>query len=266
VKPLSRTIQAVWLLLACAAGACRPAPEPGGTARVELRVAAAADLNVAIDELSARFSATHPIAVSASYGSSGTFFSQLLNGAPFDVFLSADVDYPHRLVERQLTDGGEFRYAIGRLVAWTSHDALLAGDRFDLASLADRGIARVAIANPEHAPYGRAAVAALRSAGVYEAVQPKLVYGENVAQALQFAQSGAADVGVVAMSLVGSPNLDGSGRWREVPAASYPRLEQAGVILRAARNAGAARAFRDYLLGRDGRDVLKRHGFALPEP
>lgn len=258
--------QAFFVLLACIVGACRPAPGSAGAQRVEVRVAAAADLNVAIADLSARFSAAHPIAVSASYGSSGTFFSQLLNGAPFDIFLSADVDYPHRLVERNLTDGPEFRYAIGRLVAWTSRDTLLAGDRFNLASLADAGIARVAIANPEHAPYGRAAVAALRSAGVYDAVQPKLVYGENVAQALQFAQSGAADVGLVAMSLVSSPNLEGAGRWREVPAASYPRLEQAGAILRAGRNVAAARAFRDYLLGPEGRDVLKRHGFALPEP
>jgi molybdate transport system substrate-binding protein len=254
------------VLLACALGACRPAHEPGKPPRVEVRVAAAADLNVAIADLSARFSARHPIDVAASYGSSGTFFAQLLNGAPFDIFLSADVEYPRRLVERHVTDGGEFRYAIGRLVAWTSRDALFAREGFDLASLADRQIARVAIANPEHAPYGRAAVAALRSAGVYDAVQPKLVYGENVAQALQFAQSGAADVGLVALSLVNSPNLEGAGRWREVPAERYPRLEQAGVILRSARDAAAARAFRDYLLGAEGRDVLKRHGFAVPEP
>jgi molybdate transport system substrate-binding protein len=123
----------------------------------------------------------------------------------------------------------------------------------------------VAIANPQHAPYGRAAVAAMQAAGVYAAVQPKLVFGENVEQALQFVQSGAADAGIVALSLALAPPLKTQGRYVEVPLSSYPRLTQGGVILQGAADVESARAFQAFLIGDEGRAILKRYGFFLPE-
>jgi molybdate transport system substrate-binding protein len=132
-----------------------------------------------------------------------------------------------------------------------------------LQSLKQVSIAHVAIANPEHAPYGRAAVAAMQAAGVYDAAQPKLVLGENVAQAMQFVQSGAADVGLVAMSLALAPAVKGKGRLFEVPPNSYPRLEQGGTILKWAADVDAARALRGFLLSADGQAILKQYGFSL---
>jgi molybdate transport system substrate-binding protein len=124
----------------------------------------------------------------------------------------------------------------------------------------------VAIANPEHAPYGRAAVAAMKTAGVYDAVRAKLVFGENVGQALQFAQSGAADAAIVALSLVAAPTGARNGRWFDIPLADYPRVVQGGVIMRAAADLDSARAFRAFLIGQDGRAILQQYGFSPPEP
>jgi molybdate transport system substrate-binding protein len=254
----------VLLWIAGVAGvACGGGPPP--TARRQVRVAAAADLNVALGDLIARFSASHEVDVSVSYGSSGTFYSQLVNHAPFDLFFSADVEYPRQLAAQGLVlDGSEFVYATGRLVVWVPAASSLDPAR-GLAALAGAPIAHLAIANPAHAPYGRAAVAALRTAGVYDALQPKLVFGENVAQALQFVQTGAADAGIVALSLALAPALKDTGRFAELPAGSYPRIEQGGAILKAAGDAAAARAFRAYVLGSEGRAILTQYGFSLPE-
>src|SRR5205085_7290504 len=166
-----------------------------------VRIAAAADLRFALDELTVAFERAHPaVALSVSYGSSGSFFAQLLNRAPFDVFLSADVDYPRQLAARGLTlPGGEFTYAVGHIVLWTPAGAPVDVAQSGMKVLVDPRVGHIAIANPEYAPYGRAAVAAMRTDGVYERVAAKLVFGENVSQALQFVQSRAADVGVVAV-------------------------------------------------------------------
>jgi len=255
-----------WILAAwCAAAAACGGADRGARPGRQVRVAAASDLSVALGELTARLTAVRGIEAAVSYGSSGVLFSQLSNGAPFDVFLSADEDYPRRLVERGLTAGGPFAYGVGRLVIWTSDPSKVDVQRRGLRSLADAAVRHVAIANPQHAPYGRAAVAALRAAGVYDAVEPRLVYGENVAQALQFVQSGSADAGLVALALALAPGARDQGTWVEVPAPDYPPLRQAGVIMNSAADAGAAEAFRDFLLGADGRAILERHGFAAPE-
>lgn len=230
-----------------------------------MRVAAAADLNVALGDLIARFSGSHEVNVSVSYGSSGNFYAQLLNGAPFDLFLSADVSYPRQLAAHGLiVDGSEFVYGVGRLVLWAPAASAIDLSR-GLEALAAPAVAHVAIANPDHAPYGRAAIAALQSAGIYDRVRPKLVFGENVAQALQFVQTGAADAGIVALSLAASPALAGKGRVAELPPDSYPRIEQGGGILKSAADLDAARAFRAYLLGSEGRAILRQYGFSLPE-
>lgn len=255
-------------LAACAAPAVPEPPPPaeaGETVR-EVRIAAASDLKFALDEIVARVGETHPeIEVSTTYGSSGTFLSQILNGAPFDLYLSADLAYPQELVAQGLADEEDlFPYAVGRLVLWAGD-----GGRVDpgdgLAALAAPDVRRVAIANPEHAPYGVAAVEALRSAGVLDEVEPKLVLGENVAQAAEFVQSGNADAGVVALSLVQSDPLREVGSWTEVPLDAYPRLDQGGVVLASARDPEAARVVRDAMLGPDGTAILERYGFSLPD-
>jgi molybdate transport system substrate-binding protein len=252
---------AVALVIALASVACGRAEAPQRT----VRVAAAADLRFALDELTGAFRRAHPdLAVSISYGSSGNFYSQLSNGAPFDVFLSADVAYPRQLAARDLiVPGSEFTYGTGQIVVWVPAASAIDVEHLGLRALAAQSVEHVAIANPAHAPYGRAAEAALRSAGVYDAVKQKLVLGESVSQALQFVQSGAADAGVVALSLAVSPTA-GHGRYAAVPLDLYPRMEQGGVVMRAAADRDAAMAFRAFMLGASARAVLKRFGFTMP--
>lgn len=246
------------------------ATSPGASSNVRghVLVAAAADLRFALDELVATWRSAHPkIEVEPVYGSSGNLLAQVRQGAPFDVFLSADADYPRELERAGLAEAGATRlYAIGRLVVWVPATSTLDVERRGLEVLTDPSVERVAIANPEHAPYGRAAVAAMESAGVYAAVEPKLVLGENVSQAAQFVESGNADAGVIALSLALAPTLRERGRYALVPLDAYPRVEQGVVVLDAAADPVAARAFVDFVLGPDGRMVLDRFGFLLPEP
>ncbi|MBM3774080.1 MAG: molybdate ABC transporter substrate-binding protein [Acidobacteria bacterium] len=241
-------------LLALLLAACAPGP-----AGAELAVAAASDLKPAMDRLGAAFRRDHPeIRLRVTFGSSGNFYAQLLQQAPFDVFLSADSFYPRKLAEKGLAlPASEFTYAIGRLAVWLPAASPAAG----LGALAQPGVRRIAIANPAHAPYGRAAEAALRHFGLYTAVQPRLVYGENVAQAMHFARSGSAQAAIVALSLT----LGAGGETREIPQQAYPRLEQGGLILKWTRQPAAARAFRAFLLSQGGRAILAQSGFFLPE-
>jgi molybdate transport system substrate-binding protein len=237
---------AICAALLCAG--CGHGGEPG-----QLTVAAAADLQFALPEIARDFRGAHPeTAVRINYGSSGNFYSQIRNGAPFDLFLSADIEYPHRLIAEGVGERDSFFiYATGRIVVWGR------GDR-----LVPLGSARhIAIANPQHAPYGRAAEAALRSMGLYDSVENKLVLGENVMQTLAFVQSGAADVGIIALSLASAPPLRGQGSYWEIPAADYPKIEQGGMIVRPSR---AARRFRAFLLAPEARSVLARYGFYPP--
>ncbi len=230
----------------------RPIPEP------TIRVAAAADLQFALDELIEEFQRRHPqITVKISYGSSGSFFAQLAQRAPFDMFFSADMDYPQRLREQGLALP-EFLYAVGRIVLWGNSEALGIGAVFEPA------VKKIALANPQHAPYGRAAQAALKSLGVYDAVREKLVFGENVVQAAQFVQAGVAQLGIIALSLALAPPLRERGRFWEFPIESYPRLEQGGVILRRARDRASAELLKAFVLSDQGRAILKNYGFFLP--
>jgi molybdate transport system substrate-binding protein len=231
-----------------------------------VRVAAAADLKFAFEDLTKAFRTKHAdIVVLSTYGASGEFFAQLSNGAPFDLFLSADVTYPRKLIEQgQGVKDSEFIYAIGHLVVWLPKASTLDLDKRGLAALADPAVRKIAIANPRHAPYGRAAEAALKHTGVYEQIKDRLVFGENVAQAAQFAESGAADVGLIALSLALAPPLRDRGRHWDVPADAYPRLEQGGVILKGAKDMAAAQALRDFLTSDEGRAVLDKFGFRRP--
>lgn len=242
------------------------AQPPATTAPVrEVRIAAAADLKFALDAVfSATASSLRGIRPVVTWGSSGSFYAQIENGAPFDLFLSADSDYPRRLAEKGLADGEPFFYAVGRIALWIPASSTLDLGTQGLRALLDPSVRRVAIANPRHAPYGRAAEAAMRSLGVYEGAKEKLVLGENVAQAAQFVQSGAADAGVIALSLALAPPMRSAGRHVEAPPGSYPRMDQAGIVLKGARDPAAARALRDALLGAPGRLVLQEWGFFPP--
>lgn len=234
-----------------------------GSPQGSLVVAAAADLQAAMPALVRAFEAKHPgVHVDVVTGSSGTFFAQLQRGAPFDVFLSADVDYVDRLVAAGLADAGSrFVYGNGRLVLYAHDAALLAARRIDV--VADPRVVKLALANPRHAPYGRAAVAALQSLGLYDAARAKFVFGENVAQTTQFVDSGAADAGFTALALALSPALAGRGAWIEVPPTAYPPIVQGGCVLKAAAHADTAHAFRAFLLGDEARALLSRAGFVV---
>ncbi len=245
---------ATLLLLALFGAGCASHP-----AAQKITIAAAADLNFAMPEIARQFrAARRAVEWEIAYGSSGNFFAQISNGAPFDVFLSADVEYPRKLAAAGVGMGNSvFTYAVGRLVVWVP-----AASPLDPATaLGEPAVKHVAIANPQHAPYGRAAQAALRSLGLYASVEPKLVFGENIAQTLQFVESGAADAGIVALSLALAPAERARGRYWEIPLDAYPRMEQGGIIL---KDSQPAREFRAFLLSAGGRRILKQYGFFVP--
>ena len=231
----------------------------------QFSIAAAADLEFALDDLVKEFEAKYPATkVNVTYGSSGNFFAQFQSGAPFDVFFSADAAYPRKLAEKGLAADDVFLYAIGRIVLWVPEGSPVDMDKLGIKALLEPSVHKIAVANPEHAPYGRAAVAAMKALKVYDQVASRLVYGENIAQTAQFVESGAADVGILALSLAVAPEMRDAGRFWKVPLDAYPAIEQGGVILKSSKNIEMARAFRDFVLGDRGREVLERHGFSLP--
>jgi molybdate transport system substrate-binding protein len=235
------------------------------SAPTELSIAAAADLKFALDDLVKEFQGKYPTTkVNVTYGSSGNFFAQFQSGAPFDLFFSADITYPQKLAEKGLAADDVFLYAIGRIVVWVPKDSPVAVHQLGIKALLEPSIRKIAVANPEHAPYGRAAVAAMKALSVYDQVASRLVYGENIAQTAQFVQSGAAGIGILALSLAVAPQLRDAGRFWQVPLDAYPRLEQGGIILKSSRNLEMARAFRNFVLSDDGREVLEHYGFYLP--
>src|SRR5260370_31603449 len=190
----------------------------------QIRVAAAADLKFAMGELSENFENNMRTKVDVTYGSSGNFFSQVQNGAPFDLFFSADIEYPRKLEAAGLAEQGTlYEYAVGRIVIWMPANAKVDVTKQGWNALLDSSVEKIAIANPDHAPYGRAAVAALQKAGIYESRKAKLVYGGNISQAAQFVQSGNAQAGIVGKSVGGSPGMRGGERW-EVSAGMAPGL------------------------------------------
>jgi molybdate transport system substrate-binding protein len=230
-----------------------------------LTVAAASDLQSALPAIASQFEKETGQRVRLTFGSSGNFFTQIQNGAPFDVFLSADIDYPRRLEASNLAERGSlYEYATGRLVLWTRKDSGIDLGR-SLAVLVDARVRRIAIANPEHAPYGKAAVAALRHEGLHERVREKFVLGENISQAAQFADSGGADVGLLALSLALAPALKSSGTYTDVPQSWHPPIEQGAVILASSRQKVLARQFLDHLKKPDAAKILQAYGFGVPQ-
>jgi molybdate transport system substrate-binding protein len=243
------------------AGALRAA---GATGRVS--VAAASNLIFALDALNAAFRHTHPeIALTVSTGASGSLFAQIKNGAPFDVFLSADTDYPQRLVAEKLGEAGTLRtFATGRLVLWTTRPDL---DVTNIAAaVRSPTLKKLALAQPKSAPYGRAAQAALEHLGVWGAVEPRIVYGENISQTAQFVETGNADAGFVAMSLIASGTLAGKGSWSEVSPRFYSgvSLDHALVITRRGASSPAAKRYVEFLATEPAREILRRFGYHVP--
>jgi molybdate transport system substrate-binding protein len=245
------------LLLAAAPAAARGGPPP------TLLVAAASDLRQALPELAAAHEKAGGAHVEATFGSSGKLFAQVVNGAPYDAYFGADAAYARKLEdEGHGVPGTRFAYGVGRLVMWAPKGGVDVTRGWP--ALADPRVTRIALANPAHAPYGRAAEAALRHAGVYEAARPKLVLGENASQAAQFAASGAAQVGLVPLALVDAPGMAGGRRW-VVPPASYPALVQEAVVLKRSKAQAEARAFFTFVRSPAGRKILAARGFA-PAP
>jgi molybdate transport system substrate-binding protein len=229
----------------------------------QLRIAAASDLKFALDDIVAAFNREHANAhVTVTTGSSGNFFAQLSNKAPFDLFLSADIEYARRLVdEGHGAPGSAFPYARGHIVLWTLKDSPRDIEHEGFALLNKANVKSIAVANPKTAPYGRAAVESLRKLGVYEAVEAKLVQGDSVSHAAQMVESGAADVGIIAMSLAVSPALREKGKYWQIPADAYQPILQGGAILSWAEDAALAGEFRDFLLSAQGASILKGFGF-----
>jgi molybdate transport system substrate-binding protein len=230
----------------------------------EIKVAAAADLTFAFQDAAAKFQKETSNTVRLSYGSSGNFFSQIKNGAPYDIFFSADVDYPKKLEAEGLAEPGSlYEYAAGKIVIWVAVNSKLAIDH-GLPILLEPGIHKIAIANPQHAPYGRAALAALRHSGIYDRIKSKLVLGENISQTAQFVESGNADVGILALSLAVAPAMKARGLYFEIPSDEYPPIIQGAVILKAAHHKDAAQQFLNFLKQPAGVALMESYGFALP--
>ncbi len=231
----------------------------------EITIAAAADLHFAFKELIPRYEQATGTQVKLSLGSSGNFFAQIQHGAPFDLYFSADISYPQKLEEAGLTVPRSLtRYAIGRIVLWTRHDSPLTVTE-GLQTLRQPSIRKIAIANPKHAPYGRAAVAAMKHFNIYDHAKDRLVLGENVSQAAQFVESGAADIGIIALSLALAPALKDKGTYWEIPSEAYPPLEQGVVILRSSKRHERAEQFIEFLKSQPGQAIMTRYGFDVPE-
>ena len=238
-------------------------PAPAGAAD-EITVAAAADLTFAFKDVAANFQAQTGDTVRLSFGSSGNFFSQIQNGAPFDLFFSADISYAQKLEAAGLAEPGSLcQYAVGKIVLWVPADSKL-DVSMGLKVLSDPAIHKIAIANPEHAPYGRAAKAALEHEGVYDQVKDKIVLGENISQTAQFVQSGNAEIGIIALSLALAPTMKDKGKYFEIPAEDYPAIEQAAVVLKSSKKKDLAKKFVSFLKQPEATQIMQRYGFVVP--
>ncbi len=233
------------------------------TAHAEkITVAAAADLKFAMDEIVVSFNKNHSgNEVQVVYGSSGKFHTQIQQAAPYDLFFSADIAFARELVKQGLAASDVKPYAIGRIVLWSSE---MDAAKMTLANLADPKIIKIAIANPKHAPYGKRAEEALRSAGLWDKVQAKLVYGENISQTAQYVMSGNAQAGIIALSLVLNPELSKKGGYYLIPGSLHNPLEQGFIITRMGADKPLAKKFADFMDSKQARSIMTKYGFVLP--
>lgn len=240
-------------------------PATCGAVADEIAVAAAADLNYALKDLAHRYETATGNKVTLSFGASGNLYSQIQSGAPFDLFFSADEDYPSKLANAGAADASSLRiYAVGHLVLWVPNNSPFDPQTLKMDLLTQTAVEKIAIANPQHAPYGRAAISALEHYGLRDKVAGELVFGENISQAAQFVQSGNAQAGLLALSLAESPAMESAGRFWELPTDTYPELKQAVVIISASKHKKVAQAFVDYVLSAEGAAILRKHGLTPP--
>jgi molybdate transport system substrate-binding protein len=256
----SPSLRGLVLILSAAlflTSACKP-NSPVGTNR-ELTVAAAADLAPAFEELGRAFQETNKIKVVFSFGSTGLLAKQIENGAPMDLFAAANTDYIDQLEKQGLiVPGTKTIYARGRITLWMPKGTNLRIEK--ISDLTRPEVKRIAIANPDHAPYGMAAKQALERAGIWESVQPKLVYGENIRQTLQYAETGNVEVAIVALSL----SLRSDGQWFLIPEDLHKPLDQELAVIKGTKNERAAREFAQFVMGSQGRSIMSKYGFTLP--
>lgn len=238
-------------------------PLLAGAANAQITVAAAANVQYAMEEISSGFKKATGIDVKAVYGSSGKLTTQIRNGAPFDLLVSADMDHPDTLVKWGYATGKPRPYAYGKLVLWTVKKLDL---EKGLAVLADTGVGKIAVADPKRAPYGRESIKALKHTGIHDAVAARLVFGESIAQVNQYVLLGTVDIGLTAKSIVLAPDLAGKGVWKEVDSAAYSPIAQGAVVCKygTEHNPGQSARFLDYLYSPPARSILSKYGYVLP--
>jgi molybdate transport system substrate-binding protein len=228
-------------------------------AQGKILVAAASDLKFALDSVVAVFKMKNAGVIEVTYGSSGKLSEQISNGAPFDVFFSADIEYPKQLKEKNFTASDIYVYGIGRIVLWSKN---MDPEKEGMKSMLQASVKKVAIANPQHAPYGKRALEALVFYQVHDAVKDKLVLGENISQAAQFVTSGAADMGIVAYSLALSPNMkEENGKFYLIPENAHKRLEQGVVITKHGKGNDFAQTFLSFVKSEEAKAALSHFGF-----
>jgi molybdate transport system substrate-binding protein len=258
IKHFSSALIVATFLLTCAPASAQPQ-------NPELVVAAAADLSTVLKEVADNYQKETRATIKLSFGASGALTQQIQNGAPFDLLFSADMDYPRQLIAAGQAEGPSlYQYAVGRLVLWVPADSPLDVQHKGIRVLLDPSIKKISIANPQHAPYGRAAVAALKHYGLYDQVSSRLVLGENVSQAAQFAESGNAQVGFVALAHAIAPSMQGKGKYWEVPPDAYPPLTQGVVIVSHSPHKKEAEKFLQYVKTKEVSELLRKYGFTLP--
>lgn len=228
----------------------------------KITIAAAADLKFAMDEIVSTFKKTSAgDELDVIYGSSGKFHTQIQQGAPYDLYFSADIAFPRELAKGGFAASDVKPYAYGRIVLWSPS---LDASKLTLDGLTDPKITRIAIANPKHAPYGKRAEEALRASGVWDKIEPKLVYGENIAHTAQFVQTGNAQVGIIALALAVNPELASKGGYWLVPDKLHKPLEQGFIITKRAADNALAKRFADFMGSTGARAVMTKYGFVLP--
>ena len=245
----------VVLLMGVAFFGCKNRPQAESS---ELHVAAAADLIPAFEELGRQFEASHKTKVVFSFGSTGLLTRQIENGAPMDLFAAASIDFIEQLEQKGLIiPGTKAIYARGRIVLWTPKASTLKIEKVN--DLTSNDVKRIAIANPDHAPYGMAARDALQATGIWDALKSKLIYADNVRQTMQFAETGNVDVAIIALSL----SKESDGRWTLIPSDLHKPINQALAVIRGTKEEQAARAFATFITGTEGKAILQKYGFEV---
>ncbi len=262
-----KSVKCLWLTIAFSCFLClvAVAARPAHAEPEALTIAAAADLNFAFKDLIKDFEAHTGERVRFIGGSSGHFYTQIINGAPFDLYFSADIAYPKKLIaEGFALPESLYHYALGRIVLWVPNGSTLDVSK-GMEACVDSAVKKLAIANPKHAPYGKAAVAALEHYKLTDRMTDKLVFGENIAQTAQFVQAGAANMGIIALSIAVAPTMEQLGKHWLIPADAHPPIEQGAVIVKATKHPEKANKFLEFMRTEQARAVMKRYGFTLPE-